>query len=133
MDELLNKRTLFTLIALLIITPVGFFTKFYTGSGSSWVNNSLGGVFYEIFWCLIIFLIFAKLKPALIATVVFLITCALEFSQLWKPEFLEILRENFLVRTVIGNSFTWSDFPYYVIGSLIGFVIMIMIKKFSER
>ena len=133
MDELLNKRTLFTLIALLIITPVGFFTKFYTGSGAAWANNSLGGVFYEIFWCLLIFLFFTKLKPALIATVVFLITCVLEFTQLWKPEFLEILRENFLVRTVIGNSFTWSDFPYYVIGSLIGFVIMIMIKKFSER
>ncbi|OPX24613.1 MAG: hypothetical protein B1H05_04835 [Candidatus Cloacimonas sp. 4484_140] len=79
------------------------------------------------------FLFFIKFKPALIATAVFLITCVLEFTQLWKPEFLEILRENFLVRTVIGNSFTWSDFPYYVIGSLIGFVIMIMIKKFSER
>ncbi|TSA28161.1 DUF2809 domain-containing protein [bacterium] len=129
----MNKRILFNLIALLIITPLGFFTKFYTGSGAAWVNNSLGGVFYEIFWCLLIFMIFIKFKPVLIATVVFLITCALEFTQLWKPEFLEILRENFLLRTVIGNSFTWSDFPYYLIGSIGGFVLMIMIKKISER
>ncbi|MBC8382726.1 MAG: DUF2809 domain-containing protein [Candidatus Cloacimonetes bacterium] len=129
----MNKRTLFTLIVLLIITPLGFFTKFYTGSGSAWVNNSLGGVFYEIFWCLLIFLIYTKLKPVLIATAVFLITCALEFTQLWKPEFLEILRENFLVRTVIGNSFAWSDFPYYLIGSLAGLALMEMIKRKTKN
>ena len=129
----MNRRRVFSLIALLIITPLGFFTKFYAGSGTAWVNNSLGGVFYEMFWCLLIFLFFTKLKPALIATAVFLITCALEFTQLWKPEILEILRENFFVRTVIGNSFTWNDFPYYIIGSLVGFVIMIVIKRNSER
>ena len=124
---------LYTLIALLIIIPLGLLTKFYNGSGAAWANNSLGGVFYEIFWCLLIFLIFAKFKPVLIATAVFLITCALEFSQLWKPEFLEILREYFFVRTVIGNSFTWSDFPYYFIGSLAGFAMLVMIKRISER
>ena len=129
----MNKRILFNLIALLIITPLGFFTKFYTGASSEWVNNSLGGVFYEIFWCLLIFMIFIKFKPVLIATVVFLITCALEFTQLWKPEFLEILRENFLVRTVIGNSFSWSDFPYYIIGSIAGFALILLIKRISER
>ncbi len=129
----MKKRTLMTLIALLIITPLGFFTKFYTGNGFAWVNNSLGGMFYEIFWCLLIFLFFTKLKPAFIAIVVFLITCALEFSQLWKPGFLEILREHFFVRTIIGNSFTWSDFPYYFIGSLAGFAMLVMIKRISER
>lgn len=129
----MNKRTLYTLIVLIIITPLGFFTKFYTGSGSAWANNSLGGVFYEIFWCLLIFLFFTKFKPALIAIVVFIITCALEFTQLWKPEFLEILRENFLVRTVIGNSFAWSDFPYYLIGSLAGLALMEMIKRKTKN
>ena len=129
----MNRRRVFSLIALLIITPLGFFTKFYSGSAAAWVNNSLGGVFYEIFWCLLIFLFFTKFKPALIATAVFLITCALEFTQLWKPEFLEIMRENFIIRTVIGNSFTWSDFPYYLIGSLAGFAMMEMIKRKTKN
>jgi len=129
----MKKRTLFTLIVLLIITPLGFFTKIYSGSGAAWVNNSLGGVFYEIFWCLLIFLFFTKFKPILIAIVVFLITCALEFTQFWKPEFLEIMRENFLVRTVIGNSFSWSDFPYYLIGSLAGLALMEMIKRKAKN
>jgi len=129
----LNKRTLFTLIALLIITPLGFFTKFYTGSAYAWVNNSLGGVFYEIFWCLLIFLLFTKLKPMIIAIVVLLTTCTLEFTQLWRPQFLETLRDNFIIRTIIGNSFSWSDFPYYIIGSIAGFALIVLIKRISER
>jgi len=129
----LNRRTLFTFIALLIITPLGFFTKFYTGNASAWVNNSLGGVFYEIFWCLLIFLLFTKLKPMVIAIVVLLTTCTLEFTQLWRPQFLETLRDNFIIRTIIGNSFSWSDFPYYIIGSIAGFALILLIKRISER
>jgi len=129
----LNRRTLFTFIALLIITPLGFFTKFYTGNASAWVNNSLGGVFYEIFWCLLIFLLFTKLKPMIIAIVVLLTTCTLEFTQLWRPQFLETLRDNFIIRTIIGNSFSWSDFPYYIIGSIAGFALILLIKRISER
>jgi hypothetical protein len=128
----MSRRRLFCLIALLIIIPIGFYTKFYSGNASKWVNNSLGGVFYEIFWCLVIYLVFHKLKPILIASAVFLVTCALEFTQLWKPQFLEILRENILIRTIIGSSFTWSDFPYYIIGSIAGFALIVLIKKISE-
>ena len=123
----MSKRRLFCIIALLIIIPIGFLTKFYSGNASEWVNNSLGGVFYEIFWCLIIFLFFDKLKPILIASAVFLVTCALEFTQLWKPQFLELLRENFIIRTIIGSSFSWNDFPYYIIGSSAGFGLLVLI------
>jgi len=129
----MSKRRLFCIIALLSIIPIGFCTKFYSGNASVWVNNSLGGVFYEIFWCLIIFLFFDKLKPISIASAVLLITCALEISQLWKPQFLEILRGNFIIRTIIGSSFSWSDFPYYIIGSIAGFALLVLIKRISEK
>jgi hypothetical protein len=42
---------------LLVTIPVGVYTKFYQGPAADWVNNSLGGVFYEIFWCLLVFLV----------------------------------------------------------------------------
>jgi len=129
----MSKRRIFCVIALLIIIPIGFLTKFYSGNASAWVNNSLGGVFYEIFWCLIIFLFFDKLKPILIASAVFLVTSALEFTQLWKPQFLELFRENFIIRTIIGSSFSWKDFPYYIIGSSAGFALLVLIKRISEK
>ncbi|MDP8241552.1 MAG: DUF2809 domain-containing protein, partial [Candidatus Celaenobacter antarcticus] len=68
-----------------------------------------------------------------IAIVVLLTTCTLEFTQLWRPQFLETLRDNFIIRTIIGNSFSWSDFPYYIIGSIAGFALILMIKRISER
>jgi hypothetical protein len=104
----------------LAIVPLGFYTKFYSGPAADWVNDSLGGVFYEIFWCLVISLLFSKANPLAIALAVFVVTCTLEFLQLWHPPFLELIRRNFIGGTILGSSFSWSDFPYYFIGSVIG-------------
>lgn len=116
-----NRRLL---LVLIFVTPLGFYTKFYTGPLQDWVNNSLGGVFYEIFWCLVLALLFRRLRPVSIAGVVLLVTCALEFLQLWHPPFLESLRVNFIGATILGSSFTWSDFPYYLIGSIMGYYLL---------
>ena len=118
-----------TLISILIIVPVGFYSKFYNGPASDWVNNSLGGVFYEIFWCLLIFLFFNKSKSWIIAISVLVITCLLEFLQLWQPLFLEIIRSHFIGRTILGNSFNWSDFPYYFLGSGLGWLWLKYLQK----
>jgi hypothetical protein len=127
----LSRQKLFTSISILIIVPIGFYSKFYSGPNAFWVNNSLGGVFYEIFWCLVIFLLLPNIIPWRIALVVFIVTCGLEFLQLWHPPFLQLLRGNFLGRSILGNSFTWSDFPYYVAGSVLGFfwIEILKIKK----
>jgi hypothetical protein len=118
---------------LLVLIPLGFATKFYTGPLASWVNNSLGGVFYEIFWCLVIFLFFPSLKALWIALIVFIATSALEFTQLWKAPFLEQIRENFIGRTLIGTSFTWTDFPYYAIGCVVGYFLLKFISRAGEE
>lgn len=109
-----------TLISLIVIVPIGFFSKFYSGPASHWVNDSLGGLFYEIFWCLVLLLILPKAKPLFIAIPVLISTCVLEFMQLWHPPFLEFLRSYFIGRTILGTTFTWNDFPYYFVGSAMG-------------
>jgi hypothetical protein len=137
----MTKTRIWTLISLLIIVPVGFYSKFYRGPGANWVNNSLGGVFYEIFWCLITFLIADILKKpdplkktgyyreTVIAAIVLIITCMLEFLQLWHPPVLESLRSTFIGRTVLGTTFTWSDFPYYFLGTGIGWIWMRIVSS----
>ncbi len=122
-----------TIIFLLFIIPLGFYTKFYSGPAHVWVNNSLGGLLYEIFWCLVVFFIFPKANPIKIALWVFSITCTLEFLQLWHPPFLEFLRGNFIGRTILGNSFNWGDFPYYFVGSLGGYFVLVLIKKINSE
>ena len=123
------RKNSWTLFSLLIIIPVGFYSKFYQGPFNKWINDSLGGVFYEIFWCLLIFLFLSKTNPWKIVTAVFSITCALEFLQLWHPPFLELIRNNFIGRTIVGTSFVPTDFFYYVAGCFIGWIWIVLLRK----
>ena len=124
-----KKIRLITIICLIVIIPLGLYTKAYAGSGQDWVNNSSGGIFYEIFWCLLILLIVPKLQPNNIAIGVFFFTCVLEFMQLWKPPFLQTLRGTFLGATILGTSFVPSDFIHYIIGAILGWFFVVIIVR----
>lgn len=116
-SRLLRRDLLFSLA---VIVPLGFGTKFYTGPGAVWVSGSAGGLLYEIFWCLFVLLLAPRARPGGIALGVFLATCALEFLQLWRTPLLEPVRATFLGRALIGDTFAWSDFPWYVAGCALG-------------
>ena len=123
------KRIKWTLMSILIIMPPGIYSKFYEGPASYWVNYSLGGVLYVIFWCLVVFLFLGNTKPWKIATSVLLITCFLEILQLWHPPFLVFLRHYFIGRTILGTTFTWIDFPYYFVGYALGWLWLKLLKS----
>ena len=50
-----RRQRRWTGLALVGLVPLGLYTKVYAGSAAAWVNNSLGGVFYVLFWCLLVF------------------------------------------------------------------------------
>jgi hypothetical protein len=108
------------LASLIVITPLGFATKFYRGPGDWWLNNYAGGMLYEVFWILLVSLVWPKLPLLGVVSGVFLITALLEFLQLWHPPFLKTIRSTFLGRTLIGTSFSGWDFVYYIAGCAIG-------------
>lgn len=128
-SRLFRKRLL---LSLLILTPLGFYTKFYQGPAAFWIANSFGGVLYEIFWILLIQMCRPTASPLRIGIFVFAATSGLEFLQLWHPEFLEAVRANFLGRTLIGTSFTWSDFLYYAVGCSLGVFWLFCLRKSVE-
>ena len=120
--------------SLTVIVPVGFYTKFYDGPASDWVNNSLGGVFYVIFWCLLLFFLFPGARTWTIALGVLLVTCVLEFAQLWHPPALTLIRSHFLGATLLGNTFSWIDFPYYLGGAAVGWAWISQLQhKFAPQ
>ncbi|MGH1395181.1 MAG: DUF2809 domain-containing protein [Trichormus sp.] len=53
---------------------------------------------------------------------VLVITCLLEFMQLWHPPFLVFISSFWWGKMLIGNAFTWADFPYYFIGCGLGWL-----------
>lgn len=121
------------LVSLFFLIPVGFYTKFYDGPAARWISDSFGGVLYEIFWCLAAALVWHQASARRIAVLVFTVTAFLEFTQLWHSAFLAPVRENFLGRTLIGNSFSWSDFPYYLIGVILGALWIAWARKSSKQ
>jgi hypothetical protein len=124
-----GRRTTWTLVLLAFLVPAGLYGKFYRGPGAYWVSNSFDGVLYEIFWCLLASLLLPKVTPVRIAGWVCGITCGLEFLQLWHPPILEILRSHFLGAAILGTTFDWTDFPYYFVGSAIGWLCLATLSR----
>jgi len=127
--QLFKRTYAIKILIILIIVPIGFYTKFYSGPLQKWVSYSLGDFLYEIFWCLVISLFFPNLKSSRIAIIVFFATGILEFIQLWHLPILENIRDTFVGRTLIGNYFIWSDFIYYAAGCLAGYFILEAISR----
>jgi hypothetical protein len=120
----------YCIYSLLAVVPLGFLFKFYSGPGRRWFNDFGAGLFYEIFWILIVFLILPKKKLVnKIPLWVFLITCALEVLQLWHPKFLEAIRSFFIGAALIGTTFSWWDFPHYAIGCYLGWLWIIWLNE----
>ena len=115
-----RRRRLAAFISLLVVTPLGFATKFYSGPATEWVRDSWSGIFYVMFWCLAAILFFPRARPLLVAAVVFVATSILEVLQLWHYHLLESIRATFIGATLLGTTFDWGDFLYYIIGALAG-------------
>ena len=117
------RQRMWAAMSLLILVPLGFYSKLgYAGPAEGWVHDSLGGALYVLFWCLVLFSLFPGARPRVIAGSVFTVTCLLECLQLWHPPLLEAIRGTFIGRTLIGTCFVGSDFLYYVLGSLAGWL-----------
>ncbi|MDX2231757.1 MAG: DUF2809 domain-containing protein [Leptolyngbyaceae cyanobacterium bins.349] len=118
MSPILNCR-LALLFSIVLIMPLGYRIRF---AGNAWWNDFFGSVAYEIFWVLLVLLIWPRLSVAKVAIAVALVTCLIEFLQLWQDPTYLALRATFVGRLVLGNSFVWSDFPSYFVGSLAGWL-----------
>jgi hypothetical protein len=114
-----NKRIIALLLSILIIIPLGLSTKFYMGPGQNWVNHFLGGVFYEIFFCLLLALFLPTIPPLKIAGGVFAVTALLEFLQLYQSTWLTTVRSFWLGHLLLGSSYNVWDFPFYLLGCVI--------------
>lgn len=124
----ISDRRVLIVISLLIIVPLGLFSKAYTGVAQAWVQNYSGDILYEILWCLVIFWFALPIKDLAnlkkiaikIASWVFIVTCMIEISQLWFHLVPPAVRSHIVWRLLLGAGFDWWDFVHYALGSLIG-------------
>jgi hypothetical protein len=114
-----------TAVFLCVVVALGFALKYYSGPGRWWLNNWGASIAYEWFFMGVALLVVGSAKRiGTIAAAVCLGTCALEFLQLWQPGWLVAVRSTFVGRSVLGNSFSWSDLPAYPFGCLLGWLAL---------
>jgi hypothetical protein len=107
-----------------IIVPLGVASKFYAGPAQGWVRGQAGGILYVAFWIVLVLLARPNLPLRIVAVTVLAITCILEVAQLWQPPALVAIRTSFVGHALIGSTFSWWDFPNYVLGAILGFVLV---------
>lgn len=129
MKDNYRRKRIILLIMMIILIPAGLLMKRYSGAGHLLFNNKLAGILYVVFWSFFAAFIFVRRNPLLLVVIVFLITCGLEFLQLYSNPLLDQIRSTFLGRTLIGNTFSWSDMLYYLIGSILSWYWLKKIDK----
>jgi hypothetical protein len=133
MEDLIGRRRIFVSATVPVVTALTFAAHYYHGPFQNlvryWGPASIG---YLIFFMLCWFFVFPWRKAIVPITVgVFLTTCSLEFLQLYKPTWLMELRATFLGRAILGNTFSWLDFPAYIVGALLGAWLLNLFVKWS--
>lgn len=123
-----RKSTILTFVLIVIVAALGVLAKILPSDPESWVSNHLAGTFYVVELALILYLIFPDHLSGVLVLAAFLLTSLVEFFQNWHPAFLESVRASFLGHTILGSTFSWLDFPWYVAGAFIGWLLLQWIK-----
>ena len=113
MEEMNRKAFLWILILLI---PIGLSTKFYRGVFEDWVHLYAGDIFYPMFWYVLLRMLWGNTSRFWCAVLVLSFCTLIEVSQLWKPSFLQVLRQTFVGAVILGSGFDWLDLVYYVAG-----------------
>jgi len=124
----------------MFVRKILLLSKAYTGIAQEWVQDYSGDVLYEIFWCLVIFWFIPSIKDLdklssitiKIALSVFVVTCAIEVSQLWFHLVPHAISYSLIWRMLLGVGFSWWDFPHYALGSLIGWWLIYQIGRIGS-
>lgn len=119
-------------ISVMIFVPIGYMVRF-AGPGPEWLNDALGTFVYEMFWIALMVFLFPTLLPIWASAGVFIATCGLEVLQLLQSPFWQALRSTLVGRLVLGNTFTWTDFPAYAIGSALGWAWVSGLRFLARR
>ncbi len=120
-------------VILIFLMLIGFATKMHAGVFQTWINNSLGGIIYVIFFMHLALFVNLKWKPLHIALMVFVFTSLIEFTQLINGHVLNIIRKYFIGRTLIGTTFNPFDFFYYLIGAIFGYFSLVFLIRINNK
>ncbi len=118
------------LLGMVILVPLGYFVRF--AGNTDWHSHG-GAIAYTLFWICLGQFIRPRTSPLGTALGVFIATCAIELLQLWQPPWLQALRSTLPGRLVLGTTFLWEDFPPYVVGCFLGWLLIKWLRSQTSK
>jgi hypothetical protein len=99
--------------------------RYYRGWAQHWIRFYISGIVYVMILSVGLFAILPSRKNVLrIPLIVFVLTCVLEFLQLYKPPFLQAFRAILIGAALIGTDFVWLQFPFYIVGAVCSYLLL---------
>lgn len=133
-DICVGSRRQSLLVLLLITIPCGLAVKYARGIFPAWAADHGAGFFYELFWILLLAFFFPRRPhPVVFPCLVFAATSAIEWLQLLRMPWLDSLRSHEAGRILIGETFSWMDFPFYAAGCIAGSLVLRQVGCRKER
>ena len=122
----LLRIRIISLILLFVLSIMGFWLwRYYRGWAESWIRFYISGIVYVMILSVSLFAAVPSRKNVLrISLVVFILTCGLEFLQLYKPPVLQAFRATLIGAALIGTCFVWLQFPFYIVGALFSYLLL---------
>lgn len=117
------------LVGIALIVPLGYSVRFATGLGMPLLQDIIGSLAYQILLMFLVAFFYPHVSLVKIAVWVCVSSFAGELLQLWQPPLLQTIRATWLGRIILGNTFTVSDFPPYVVGSFLGWLGLKWLRK----
>ncbi len=124
---MISERTTLAVV-LLCLVPLGYWLRFRAPLAPE-LRDSSGGVVYVVLWVVSAAFFWVRTAASRLALGVLLVTCLLEFLQLWHPVWLEAIRATFPGRVLLGTTFGWDDFPPYFLGAFLGWFMVKVIRR----
>jgi uncharacterized protein DUF2809 len=87
----------------------------------------------DVLWATAVVLAVAFVRPAWspyrLCAVGLGLAITIEFSQLWRPRWLEELRDNEVAALVLGKGFVWGDLLRYTLGIAVAFLLLDALRR----
>ena len=120
--EIRRIRLRFLLAAVACI-PLGLAAKRIDSGPFAWVSNEAAGAIYVLWWSLLTFALLPRTSRRKIVLTVLAMTGTIEVLQLFDAPILESIRATRPGRLVLGSTFSFRDFPPYIVGPLISLLL----------
>ncbi len=124
-EKVVRPRWVYALAALIVIA-LGLASR-WDAVGLPWFVAKYSG---DALWGLVVFIglafLFHSLSTRLVAALAAMFACAVEFSQLFHPPWLDAIRANKLCGLVVGSpssTFAWGDIAAYLVGISLAVII----------